>query len=142
LTRLGLSYEEVSAIRPDIIYAHASGFGSDGPYAGLPAYDDLIQAASGMADLIPRTFGGEPALLPTQAADKVSGLFLAQALGLLPQVVDRLFRRRGLCAGDGGRQGNEGERGNDGGGLRQAHGGRIICGSGSWVSGTLLRRRE
>ena len=80
LTRLGLSYEEVSAIRPDIIYAHAAGFGSDGPYAGLPAYDDLIQAASGMADLIPRTFGGEPALLPTQAADKVSGLFLAQAV--------------------------------------------------------------
>ena len=80
LTRLGLAYKEVSAIRPDIIYAHASGFGSDGPYAGLPAYDDLIQAASGMADLIPRTFGGEPAFLPTQAADKVSGLFLAQAI--------------------------------------------------------------
>jgi crotonobetainyl-CoA:carnitine CoA-transferase CaiB-like acyl-CoA transferase len=80
LKRLGLSFEEVSAIRPDIIYAHAAGFGSDGPYAGLPAYDDLIQAASGMADLYPRTFGGEPAMLPTQAADKVSGLFMAQAI--------------------------------------------------------------
>ena len=80
LTRLGLSYEAVRAIKPDIIYAHAAGFGSDGPYAGLPAYDDLIQAASGMADLIPRTFGGEPAMLPTQAADKVSGLFMAQAI--------------------------------------------------------------
>jgi len=80
LTRLGLSYEDVKAIKPDIVYAHAAGFGSDGPYAGLPAYDDLIQAASGMADLIPRTFGGEPAMLPTQAADKVSGLFMAQAI--------------------------------------------------------------
>ena len=80
LRRLGLAYEDVKAIRPDIIYAHAAGFGSDGPYAGLPAYDDLIQAASGMADLIPRTFGGEPAFLPTQAADKISGLFMAQAI--------------------------------------------------------------
>lgn len=80
LTRLGLSYDDVSAIRPDIVYAHAAGFGSDGPYAGLPAYDDLIQAASGMADLYPRTFGGEPAMLPTQAADKISGLFMAQAI--------------------------------------------------------------
>lgn len=80
LVRLGLSYEEVRAIRPDIVFAHASGFGSKGPYAGQPAYDDLIQAASGMADIIPRTFGGEPALVPTQAADKISGLFMAQAI--------------------------------------------------------------
>jgi crotonobetainyl-CoA:carnitine CoA-transferase CaiB-like acyl-CoA transferase len=80
LARLGLSYEEVAAIRPNIIYAHAAGFGSEGPYAGQPAYDDLIQAASGMADILPRTYGGEPRLLPTQAADKISGLFMAQAI--------------------------------------------------------------
>ena len=47
LKRLGLGYEEVKAIRPDIVYVHAAGYGSDGPYAGEPAYDDLIQAASG-----------------------------------------------------------------------------------------------
>jgi crotonobetainyl-CoA:carnitine CoA-transferase CaiB-like acyl-CoA transferase len=81
LKRLGLSYEYVSAIRPDIIYVHASGFGSDGPYAGQPAYDDLIQAASGMADLMPRTYGQkDPTVLPVLAADKVSGLFMAQAV--------------------------------------------------------------
>jgi crotonobetainyl-CoA:carnitine CoA-transferase CaiB-like acyl-CoA transferase len=80
LKRLGLSYEDVAAIRPDIIYVHAAGYGSDGPYAGEPAYDDLIQAASGMADIIPRTYGGEPRLLPTLVADKVSGLFMAQAV--------------------------------------------------------------
>ena len=81
LKRLGLSYEEVSAIRPDIVYAHAAGYGSDGPYAGDPAYDDLIQPQSGMADLLPRTHPGtEPHLLPTLAADKVSGLFMAQAI--------------------------------------------------------------
>ena len=49
MTRLGLSYEDVAAIKHDIIYVHAAGYGSDGPYAGEPAYDDLIQSASGMA---------------------------------------------------------------------------------------------
>lgn len=81
LRRLGLSYEEVAAIRPDIVYVHAAGYGSDGPYAGEPAYDDLIQSASGMADILPRTDGDPtPRLVPTLAADKVSGLFMAQAV--------------------------------------------------------------
>src|SRR6185369_16264781 len=81
LKRLGLGYEEVKAIRPDIIYVHAAGYGSDGPYAGEPAYDDLIQSASGMADVLPRTDGNPtPRILPTLVADKVSGLFMAQAM--------------------------------------------------------------
>ncbi|MFN4175913.1 CaiB/BaiF CoA transferase family protein [Phenylobacterium sp.] len=81
LKRLGLAYEEVAAIKPDIIYAHAAGYGSDGPYAGEPAYDDLIQSASGMADILPRTDGNPtPRILPTLVADKVSGLFFAQAV--------------------------------------------------------------
>ncbi|MFZ5730763.1 MAG: CaiB/BaiF CoA transferase family protein [Pseudomonadota bacterium] len=81
LKRLGLDYEAVKAIRPDVIYVHAAGYGSDGPYAGEPAYDDLIQSASGLADLLPRTDGNEtPRILPTLVADKVSGLFMAQAL--------------------------------------------------------------
>lgn len=81
LARLGLAYEDVAAIRPDVIYAHAAGYGSDGPYAGEPAYDDLIQAASGLADVLPRT-DGNPTLriLPTLVADKVAGLFMAQAI--------------------------------------------------------------
>jgi len=81
LKRLGLGYEEVKAIKPDIIYVHAAGYGSDGPYAGEPAYDDLIQSASGMADVLPRTDGNPtPRILPTLVADKVSGLFMAQAM--------------------------------------------------------------
>jgi crotonobetainyl-CoA:carnitine CoA-transferase CaiB-like acyl-CoA transferase len=81
LKRLGLAYEDVRAIRPDIVYVHAAGYGSEGPYAGEPAYDDLIQSASGMADVLPRTDGQPvPRLLPTLAADKVSGLFMAQAV--------------------------------------------------------------
>ena len=81
LTRLGLDYEGVKAIRPDIIYVHGAGYGSDGPYAGEPAYDDLIQSASGLADLLPRVDGDPtPRLLPSLVADKVSGHFMVQAI--------------------------------------------------------------
>ncbi len=81
LRRLGLDYEAVRQVRPDIVYVHGAGYGSGGPYAGEPAYDDLIQAASGMADLLPRTDGNPaPRLLPTLVADKVSGLFMSQAI--------------------------------------------------------------
>ena len=81
MKRLGLSYEDVKAIRPDIVYVHGAGYGSDGPYAGEPAYDDLIQSASGLADLLPRTDGNPvPRLIPSLVADKVSGLFMTQAI--------------------------------------------------------------
>ncbi len=81
LKRLGLAYEDIKAIKPDIVYVHAAGYGSDGPYAGEPAYDDLIQSASGLADVLPRTDGNDtPRILPTLVADKVSGLFMAQAV--------------------------------------------------------------
>jgi crotonobetainyl-CoA:carnitine CoA-transferase CaiB-like acyl-CoA transferase len=81
LRRLDLHYEAVKVIRPDIIYAHGSGYGADGPAAGEPAYDDLIQAACGLADLLPRIDGDPtPRLLPSLVADKVSGHFMAQAI--------------------------------------------------------------
>jgi crotonobetainyl-CoA:carnitine CoA-transferase CaiB-like acyl-CoA transferase len=81
LERAGFDYESVKKIKEDIVYVHAAGYGSDGPYAGLPAYDDLIQAGSGMADLLNRTDGNPaPRYVPTLAADKISGLFMAQAI--------------------------------------------------------------
>jgi crotonobetainyl-CoA:carnitine CoA-transferase CaiB-like acyl-CoA transferase len=89
LARLGLDYASVKAIRDDIIYVHGAGYGADGPYAGLPAYDDLIQAQSGLADLLNRTDGVEtPRYLPSLVADKVSGLFMTQA------VLAALFHRQ------------------------------------------------
>src|SRR4029453_18802181 len=45
--RLGFGYEEVRRIRPDIIYFHASGYGQDGPYRDMKAFDGLIQAETG-----------------------------------------------------------------------------------------------
>jgi crotonobetainyl-CoA:carnitine CoA-transferase CaiB-like acyl-CoA transferase len=81
LTRLGLDYEAVKALKGDIIYVHGAGYGADGPQAGEPAYDDLIQSACGFADLMPRTDGDPtPRLLPSLVADKVSGHFMVQAI--------------------------------------------------------------
>lgn len=79
--RLGLAYEDIKKVKPDIIFVHAAGYGSDGPYAGLPAYDDLIQAGSGAADLLSRMDGDpKPRYIPTIVADKVSGLFFVSAV--------------------------------------------------------------
>ncbi len=79
--RLGLGYEAVRAIRPDIVYVHCTGFGLDGPYAGLQAYDDVIQASTGAAALLPRVDGNPaPRYLPMLFADKVSGLHATYAV--------------------------------------------------------------
>ena len=45
MSRLGLSYEDVNAVNPRIIYAGLLGYARNGPYASRPAYDDLIQGA-------------------------------------------------------------------------------------------------
>ena len=75
MARLGFSYEEVAKINPHIVYVHCVGYGSDGPYAGRQAFDDLVQAASGTADLLPRVDGNEEMrLLPSFIADKVSSM--------------------------------------------------------------------
>lgn len=79
--RLGLDYDSVRAIKPDIIYLHCVGFGQDGPYADLPAYDDVIQAASGATSLASRVDGDpRPRYIPSLIADKVSGLHAAYAV--------------------------------------------------------------
>ncbi len=49
MAKLGLGYEDVRKIRPDIVYATASGFGPDGPYVNRPGQDLIIQAMSGIA---------------------------------------------------------------------------------------------
>lgn len=80
VARLGLTFEDVKAIKPNIVYVHCLGFGSDGPYAGRPAYDDLIQSLSGATKLLSRVDGNEaPRFLPTAFADKVSGLHAVYA---------------------------------------------------------------
>ena len=73
MARLGLGYEDVTAINPKIVYAGLFGFGQDGPYAARPAYDDLIQGAATLPHLIARASGGIPRYVPTALADRIVG---------------------------------------------------------------------
>ncbi len=73
LGRLGLAYDDVVARNPRIIYCQAQGWPTDSPARDRPAYDDVIQSASGLADIF-TIQGGEPRLIPSIIADKVCGL--------------------------------------------------------------------
>ena len=73
IARLGLTYADIAAVNPRIVYANVYGFSRRGPYAKGPAYDDTIQAMSGMAALQGRMLG-VPSYSATLVADKVSGL--------------------------------------------------------------------
>ena len=79
IERLGLGYATCAALNPRLVYCVATGFGEDGPDAGKPAFDDVIQAACGLAALIGHD-GGEPGYVPALIADKTTGLALANAV--------------------------------------------------------------
>ncbi|MBV1883205.1 MAG: CoA transferase [Pseudomonadales bacterium] len=79
IEKLGLSYEKVSAIKPDIVYAQANGFGQNGVHADRPAYDDIIQAVSGMGMLNKRLYG-EPGYVPMPIVDKIVGVMLGSSV--------------------------------------------------------------
>ncbi|WP_374346516.1 CaiB/BaiF CoA transferase family protein [Phenylobacterium sp.] len=79
IARAGFDYAAVAKMNPNIIYCAATGFGSEGPYADKPAYDDLIQASSGMAAMyVP--VRGEPAYAPTVICDKLAGQSIVNAV--------------------------------------------------------------
>ncbi|MGZ0178896.1 MAG: CaiB/BaiF CoA transferase family protein [Acidimicrobiales bacterium] len=79
LDRLGLSAERLRATHPALIHCVANGYGADGPYADRAAYDDAIQAISGLAAL-PTRISGEPAYVPSVIVDKTCALFVVQAV--------------------------------------------------------------
>lgn len=77
--RAGLTYDDIRSMRSDIVYCATAGFPADGPRADDPAYDDIVQAASGMGD-IARRAGLPMSVAPTIMADKLSGMAMAQAI--------------------------------------------------------------
>ena len=79
MDRLGFGHDAVLARNERIVYAGIHGFRMDGPYAGRPAYDDVIQGLSGSADLMARLVG-EPRYMPTIMADKTCGLVTVNAV--------------------------------------------------------------
>ncbi|MCU1500541.1 MAG: L-carnitine dehydratase/bile acid-inducible protein, partial [Acidimicrobiales bacterium] len=86
MAKLELGPEHLAARNPRLIYACLHGYSSRGPYGGRPAYDDVIQGASGLAHLMGVQYG-EPRYLPTIIADKTTGLI--GALTILAAVVRR-----------------------------------------------------
>lgn len=76
---LNYDYPRVSEINPKIVYCGAYGFGTGGPYENKSAYDDLIQAGSGLAALNTR-MGGEPKYIPTVLCDKLTGQAIAYSI--------------------------------------------------------------
>ena len=81
MRRLGLHYDALAAENPGLVYCGAYGFGEAGPYAGRPAYDDIIQAASGFAALQAGE-DGPPSYANTVMADKVVGLTVLSAIAM------------------------------------------------------------
>ena len=74
MARLDLGYDVVSKRNPRLIYAGVFGFGQDGPYAAKPAYDDLIQGATGLPALMAQTSDGIPRYVPNALVDRIVGL--------------------------------------------------------------------
>jgi len=87
MLRLGITYEGLKAINPRIIYAGLYGYGENGPYAGKPAYDDLIQGICAVPSLMSQASGGEPRYVPLTLADRTVGLMACNAI--LAAVVSR-----------------------------------------------------
>ncbi|HYZ88463.1 MAG TPA: CoA transferase [Myxococcales bacterium] len=74
MQRLRLSYEDVRAANPRMVYASLLGYGSRGPYAGRPAYDDLIQGGCALPALFAKSTSGRPAYVPANFADRIVGV--------------------------------------------------------------------
>ena len=84
--RLGVDYDTVRAINPGVVYASISGFGQDGPYGGLPGFDQVAQGMGGLMSIT-----GLPGQGPVRAgipvADLSAGLFAA--LGVMTALLGR-----------------------------------------------------
>lgn len=91
-SRLGVGYESVSATNPGLIYCATYGYGAAGPHRDRPAYDDIIQAASGAAGL-QQTISGTPGYMPTIVADKTTALFVV--IGIQGALLRRAATGRG-----------------------------------------------
>ena len=89
--RLGVGHEAVMARNPRLVYASISGFGQSGPMSQLPAYDLVIQAASGLMSLTGEP-DGEPMKVGESVGDLVAGLYAAFAVTTALRNVERTGR--------------------------------------------------
>jgi crotonobetainyl-CoA:carnitine CoA-transferase CaiB-like acyl-CoA transferase len=80
MKRLGLGPEALQRANPRIIQVTACGYGSRGPLADKPAYDDLIQGAIGIPALMQEYTGEAPGYVPLSLVDRVAGLHAVYAI--------------------------------------------------------------
>lgn len=90
--KLGIDYDAVARVNAGIIYCNLFGFGRGGRYFGKPAYDDTIQAVSGLA-MLEAEMHGEPSYVTSVFADKLTGM--AAVYAILAAVVSRSQGRGG-----------------------------------------------
>jgi crotonobetainyl-CoA:carnitine CoA-transferase CaiB-like acyl-CoA transferase len=79
MRRLKLGADDLLALNPRLVYASLHGFGEQGPYAGRPAYDDLIQGMTALPALTGK-IAGEPRFSPATMADRIVGLNATHAI--------------------------------------------------------------
>jgi crotonobetainyl-CoA:carnitine CoA-transferase CaiB-like acyl-CoA transferase len=92
MEEMGLGYASLSREHPGLIMVSISGFGTEGPYAGLPAFDEIIQTMSGLTSLTGAA-EGPPLLTGTYVADFLTGVYAA--LGAVLAVQSRTRSGRG-----------------------------------------------
>ena len=92
MAQLGLSYADVKKINPEIIYASLTGYGQNGPWNDQPAYDNVIQARSGMMEMT-----GFPDDVPTKVGPSISDYF--GGLNLTLGVVMAYFHKQNTGEG-------------------------------------------
>ena len=80
MARLKLSYEDLRAVNPKLIYVGAFGYSQRGPYAAKAAYDDLIQGATGLPWLSKEAGAETPRYVPATLADRSVGLHIVNAI--------------------------------------------------------------
>ncbi len=96
LTRYGLGYQDLKAIRPDIIYCSITGFGQNGPYKDRAGYDSILQAMGGLMSItgLPDCEpGGGPMRCGTAVADMVCGL--NASIAILGAIIHRMTSGQG-----------------------------------------------
>jgi crotonobetainyl-CoA:carnitine CoA-transferase CaiB-like acyl-CoA transferase len=87
MRRLQLGDAQIRAVNPRLVRVSLIGYGEAGPYAGRPAYDDLIQGITGLPALAGRLGGHEPQYVPVTVADRIVGLNSVHVV--LAAIIDR-----------------------------------------------------
>jgi crotonobetainyl-CoA:carnitine CoA-transferase CaiB-like acyl-CoA transferase len=78
--RMGIGYDALREVRPNLVYVSISGFGEKGPYVRKRVYDPVVQALSGLAAIQADGDTGRPRMMRLIVPDKVTALTAAQAM--------------------------------------------------------------